>query len=237
MKKLQKAIIASLSVTALVSVSNRANALDTYVGDLNSSVTSLAGSISPQGWNGTNNGGLGWGHNSSWFRLNVITEGGLDIRVDATTAGVQPAFSVWSSGNSGFDTTIGGAHSYNQVGNAPWVEAGNLLTFVGLANNNLGGCGALSSCGNSHGIGPGPDASVGASVSIGSSGDFNYASLFLSNVAANSWYLIAVGGSGGNSGGFTISATPAAVPLPTAVWLFGSAIVGLVGLTKRRAIA
>lgn len=117
MKKLRKAILASLGGAAMAGVSTHASAIP-VVGDLiyNGSTTSLNSVLLPQGWNGANNGGLGWGHNSDWYRLQVNVSGSLSIRVSGTAAGVQPAFSVWSTGTSGFDTSIGGAHSYSQIG-------------------------------------------------------------------------------------------------------------------------
>jgi len=240
MKKLNKAILVALSAASMATLSTNALALSDYKGDLvfNGSNASLSGSLLPQGWNGTNNGGFGWGHNSEWFRLNVTAAGNIDIRVTGTTTGVQPAFSVWSTGSVGFDTSIGGAHAYNQVSDTPWDDGGGssgTLDFVGLANNNLGGCGALSSCGDSYGVGPGPGAAPGAVASKGVINGFNYADLILPNVTAGSWYLIAVGGSGGSSGGYNISVSPAAVPVPGALWLFGSAMAGLIGFRKRAA--
>jgi len=235
MKQLRKAIHLALGGAVLAAASTSASALDTYIGDLayGGSTVSLNGNLLPQGWNGSNNGGLGWGHNSDWYRLQVTATGSLDLRVQATASGVQPAFSLWSTGTSGFDTSIGGAHSYSQIGdNSDW--SGVSTPFVGLANNNAGGCAPLSQCGNSYGPGPGPGAAPGVTASIGSEGAFSYAQLFLPNVTAGSWYLIAVGGSGGSGGGYTISAGPAAVPIPAAVWLFGSALAGVGAIGRRR---
>ena len=53
-------------------------------------------------------------------------------------------------------------------------------------------------------------------------------------------YTIAVGGDGASGfaiGPFDYSITATAVPVPAAVWLFGSALAGLATLTKRRIAA
>ncbi len=74
-------------------------------------------------------------------------------------------------------------------------------------------------------------------------GDFNVASvtfqavgtgttgLLLSESFFNPW---AVGGSLINPGYIDASVTVSAVPVPAAVWLFGSGLIGLIGLAKRK---
>lgn len=48
-------------------------------------------------------------------------------------------------------------------------------------------------------------------------------------------YTLAIGGDDGANGGrYTVSMTGAPVPVPGAVWLFGSAIAGLVGFGRRK---
>ena len=48
-----------------------------------------------------------------------------------------------------------------------------------------------------------------------------------------------VGGFGGSMGGYPVvlSIAPAAVPVPAAVWLFGTAIAGLLGVSRKRVLA
>lgn len=77
----------------------------------------------------------------------------------------------------------------------------------------------------------------------------DYAMMILSGLKAGH-YLIGLGGSCpgyptdtaakeacgvGNQFTFDVSSAPAAVPVPGAVWLFGSAIAGLVGVRRRKA--
>ena len=77
---------------------------------------------------------------------------------------------------------------------------------------------------------------------------YDYALMNLYGLKAGN-YLIATGGScpdfatdaaasagcgTGNAYTFSVSQAPAAVPVPGAVWLFGSALVGLVGVNRRK---
>jgi hypothetical protein len=75
--------------------------------------------------------------------------------------------------------------------------------------------------------------------------DFNQgssaATLTTSNCVAGtcdftmSWTSLIVGGPfGGNTGSWILNGTVSAIPVPAAVWLLGSGLVGLVGVARRR---
>ncbi|MDD1620581.1 MAG: hypothetical protein LUQ11_03795 [Methylococcaceae bacterium] len=74
------------------------------------------------------------------------------------------------------------------------------------------------------------ESGIAGSVGQGS------ASLTLNNLKAG-WYTIFVGGANTSLDGSPIDVTVSSVPVPGAVWLFGSALVGLVGASRRKLIA
>jgi hypothetical protein len=62
-------------------------------------------------------------------------------------------------------------------------------------------------------------------------------SVFSANVLPGSYRAIVTGTSTGTSGGaymMSMIATPAAVPVPAAVWLLGSGLIGLVAVGRRK---
>jgi hypothetical protein len=53
-----------------------------------------------------------------------------------------------------------------------------------------------------------------------------------------SWSALVVGGPfNGVTGNWTITGVVSAVPVPAAAWLFGSGLLGLVGVARRRRAA
>lgn len=57
---------------------------------------------------------------------------------------------------------------------------------------------------------------------------------FCQNGACTSWGIATADSIGVASG--TITATPAVVPIPAAVWLFGSGLIGLIGAARRKKV-
>jgi len=53
----------------------------------------------------------------------------------------------------------------------------------------------------------------------------------------NGYWTLSFNGTGGSATSATLTWTPTAVPLPAAVWLFGSGVLGLAGIGRRRAMA
>jgi len=207
------------------------SATSVTVGSSNASADVLltgSGSLLGQGWNGNNAGYLGWVHNSDWFAFQANSLGSIDIKVtaQATTSDQHPAFTVWNSGSSAFDPAAAnsagaGFHFYSQVANdLPG-------TFVGFSNNY----GA-----DAHfGFGPGANALAGTQALHGTDGTgHNFAELIYNNLTAGAWYSVVVGGSSSAPGSYNITANLSSVPLPGAVWLFGSAMAGLVGYGRRK---
>ncbi len=177
----------------------------------------------------------------------------------------HPAFSLFSVGAAGFDETLAvasanynGGVGWNQVDLAAdkkgaFLLAGGATGFVGYANSGKG-----FTNGSGDVVGHGSSGS-----SWGNEAGHDWAQLSLSLAAGN--YLLAIGNScydltscgnevtrrvvmDSNLTILTDEANPAnrwneatyqlsitSVPVPGAVWLFGSALAGLVGLRRRKA--
>lgn len=204
-----------------------------------------------------------WGHAVSWLSFDVTAANQNVTISDAVLSGSRAlAFTVWSS-NGAFNggTTSPGElssstnapHSFNSVGQlgsagTVWASdssvvaggGGNLLKTLAYVNG-----GSAHASGNDWGevIGAGVNqvdvsntyfSSVTGSSTAGTSG----LSQLVFNNLATGWYTIAVGGAdnaltGVASQQLSVSSV-SAVPLPGAVYLFGSALVGLVASTRRK---
>ena len=70
--------------------------------------------------------------------------------------------------------------------------------------------------------------SSGASLLLNTDGDH---SLSLLNVTS---VVFSVSGTAANWDSFIVNTTPSSVPVPAAVWLFSSGLIGLVGVAKRK---
>lgn len=219
MNKLRKAVLIAMAGTALATVSTHASATVLLSG---------TGFAAGQSWNGNNNGYLGWGHNSDWFTFQATSTGTVDVKMTATAVGVQPAFTVWDTGSA--QHTWSDGMTYNQISNE--TIGGNPAAFVGFANN-YGTDAHFGSGPSATGLGGSP-AYAGASVVTGNNAGFNFAELIFTNATAGEWFAIAAGGSSGG-GAYSIAASSVnAVPIPGAIWLFGSAMVGTLGLGRRK---
>jgi hypothetical protein len=201
-------------------------------------------------WDGNNNvfgQGWGWGHNANFYIFNLgSNDTTLDIKqTKVTGVNFNPAFTLWKTtgySDPAFDSASG--HTFSQVSSASksgWLTnpaEGGVTGTLGYANS--GPTGWLN--GNGETVGAG---SAGSSVVAGSS-----AELILSGLSSGGYLLVvgsdlACGTFAGNtlaacpttflSGSYNLTITPSvsAVPIPAAVWLFGSALAGL-GVFGRR---
>lgn len=175
----------------------------------------------------------------------------------ATTKMDNPSFSIWTSGASDFDINASsiGLHTYSQVrgpadggvsDNSSLASIG-ITDFIGYVNS-----GTPFTNGDNDAIGQGGVNSgtswvtnaAGSSWSYTQTAGLDYALLTVTGLKSG-YYLIAAGGScftatcsAGQNFQWEVSGSPvAAVPLPGAVWLFGSAIAGLIGFNKRKQLA
>jgi hypothetical protein len=179
----------------------------------NDSATIDTGSVGAKSWAEPGNpvGGKGWTHTSDWVALDLssLTENTLLTVTHSrgTTGNLFPAFSIYQ----GWEQVGPETHQFNNVANTSW--AANLSYLNHEAN-------AGGPNGTDNGTGT---TSVSQSYSL-----------------APGLYSIALGGNPsfdlGQTGthAFVATLTTAPVPVPAAVYLFGSGLIGLAGLARRR---
>ena len=159
--------------------------------------------------------GTGWTHTSNWTALTLTDAAHLSVTLEATveSPGLVPAFSLYAGHQT---TDLGsvqgccGWHVYNNAGNFDWSSAdptydSSSLNYIGN-EANLGGLSSISK-------------------------------VFLSLAAGD--YTLVYGGNpppGTTVGpvGYHATLTTSPVPVPAAVWLFGSGLAGVVAFARRR---
>ncbi len=196
-RNLVKTIRGVLGVAALMCLADSASALTSFLplGNLTSNGLSVSSKVPQYAWDGSNNGNLGWVHNSRWYSFTLPSTANVSIKMTAESQGINPAFSVWSYAEEPDWDDIGSDfHAFNQVQAYTVSNANSWLTpvtgFVGYANS--GPTGWTNGDGDLIG-----DGSVSASLS-GSTWvaglNSGSAELKLKNLPQGK-YLIAVGGS------------------------------------------
>ena len=209
-------------------------------------------------------GNASWGHAGAW--LTFMTHDVLDtsITVSADNAGnISPGFTIWRTDGQ-FDGGTGGTgeapnvlsgpqqtpHSFNQIGAAAdngtiWMTddsiggntAAGILETVAYVNSGSE-TGATAWDDNA---GTGNSAILGAGSIMSGTGSFssvagNSATLDLDNLAAG-WYAIFISGTDGALTGSPMTLTVSQVPVPAAVYLFGTALAGLFASGRRKLAA
>jgi hypothetical protein len=179
---------------------------------------SWQGGVGAKSWNEPNNpvGQKGWTHTADWAALDLLEAGYLTITLDrATVAGVDgtqltPAFTLFQGWATGPTGSNGEWHTWNNVGNpydtdpTNWGWASGQISYLDHEANPLG----LTSISRTFFLEAGQ-------YSLGIGG--NPLDATLSGLH-----------------GYTATIGLAAVPIPAAVYLFGSGLIGLVGLARRR---
>lgn len=178
------------------------------------SLTPYQGTVGAVSWNDPINTGdpigTGWTHTSNWTALTLTEAANLSVTLAQTTnptaSGLIPAFSLYQGQqNTGFDY-----HVYNNAGNFDWSTQGgdsSSLSYIGNEANS----GHLSSITKNFSLGPGLYTLVYGGNALGVTG----ATL-------------------GSAIGYQATLTTAPVPLPAAVWLFGSGVAGVIAFARRR---
>jgi hypothetical protein len=178
---------------------------------------------------------------------------------DTTTGLDNPAFVVWTSGTTDVNMGGSGVHAFAQlrgpndgsVSDNDNLTSGNILSghdgWVGYANSGfvvVNGDGDTLDHGGVNTSSPWVTNPGGSSWSYTQTTGLDYALLNIMGLKSG-YYLIAAGGScgapnpasactTGQNFQWAISGSAAPVPIPAAVWLFGSAAMGLVGIGRRR---
>lgn len=182
----------------------------------NNDFATYSGSVGGRSWAepGNPDPSPGWTHTSNWTMVDLTSATGtqlLTITLDrGATGSLFPAFSVYTGtedASSDLDN-----HTFNNTGAISWAPN---LAYVGHIANGGGPIGT----GNGTGL---------TSVS----GSFVLApGLYTLNFGGNA----PLSASGQNrSYAFSATLTTAPVPLPAAAYLFGTTLIGLAGLARRR---
>ena len=176
----------------------------------------------------------GWGHQGSWYTFH--THMGAEYQITATASGdITPGITVWKTdgafdgGTAGTGETSsaskGVPHSLNQVGNAGdyglwWATDDSITTTAG------GGAVGNTASGITELIGYANDGATqnanGWGGTVLSDGSADGLALINFTSMMHSDYLIFVGGADGTDTGGTINLSVSQVPVPAAVYLFGS---------------
>lgn len=173
------------------------------------------GSVGAKSWAEPGNpaSAKGWTHTSDWTLLDLTGTSGPTLfsftLSRGATGSLFPAFSVFSGVEDVNADTAN--HTWNNLGNISWAT--NLSHIDHLAN--AGGPNGTDS-------GTGSDAVSWQWVLT--------PGLYTLNYGGNPSF--ALGQTGTHA--FTATLTTSPVPVPAAIWLFGSGLIGLVELARRR---
>lgn len=196
-----------------------------------------------------------WGHFGNWYTFHVHDNNAhIQVKAAANGANITPGVSVWRTDgefDGGTGNTVetaagwGVPHSFNSTGDAgdygTWWMTDDSVSI--LDPNTNGGVGFTE-----HGVvehlGYASDSALDYINSWGSPvlSDGNHDGIALVDFTTpvmQGWYVAFVGGadisqSGANS---TIDLSVSQVPVPAAVYLFGSALVGLLATSRRKMTA
>jgi hypothetical protein len=191
-----------------------------------------------------------WGMQGSWYSFNLTSASDIIIKANAAAGAMDPAFTLYKTAGYYAGATVGpdattlasnGAiHSFSGVAQAGqngliWATGptGILDTLAYVNSGNAHVANAFGQAVNA-GFNQVDTSNLYASAVTGS-GVFGsgLAEMDLTNLAAG-YYTIFIGGANGALAGSAINLNVAAVPVPGAVWLFGSALMGLIGAQRKK---
>ncbi len=174
------------------------------------------GSVGAKSWAEPGNpaGAKGWTHTTDWTALDLTGLSGqttltLELERGHTGGSLFPAFTLFSGWELAADDTNN--HTFNNTGNVSWATN---LTYIDHVANIGGPNGTGSGTGADH--------------------------VSKSWVLSPGLYSLVYGGNPsfdlGQTGSHSFSAnlTTAPVPVPAALWLFGSGIAAMAGMARRK---
>jgi len=151
-----------------------------------------------------------------------ITDNPASQAQNTSNLGLSPSLTTWAGGFQQDVAYLAGTY----------VTGGKAYAFTsGSSTGQVWGAGAGSIAGSTDLYGQGPDT---AGIGLGQQMNL-YALTGNSGLGQAQSYLLGTNLTLASTG--TLSVSPAAVPLPAAVWLFGSGLLGLIGVGRRRAAA
>lgn len=155
-------------------------------------------------------GSTNWGHSADYGLFELHHDATVTITVSADGSDMRPAFGLWN----GWDTNGGSSRHQTYLNNG---------AINAMGNNPLGTSLTLVDA-NAWAFAPSQGTTASATLTR-----------FLT--AGN--YTLILGGYDGTTAGtnlaYTATISAAPVPIPAAVWLFGSAALGLFGVGRRKA--
>lgn len=196
--------------------------------------------------------GAAWAHVGSWYTFFTQETATTTITLTGEAGSLAPAFSVWNTdgefdggtGDTGELSTAakGTPHSFNAVAD-PGVYGTWWMTDDSVAISDSGTNGGVGFTAN--GIiellgyaSDGPDqATNGWGYTVSSDGLADGIAELTIQGLTDGWHLIFVGGADGSLSGSNVDITVSSVPVPGAVYLFGTAFAGLFAARRRKAQA
>lgn len=186
-------------------------------------------------WAATNTGAAqaGWRHDLDVGLFKSDTTGTVTLTAQGIlNPNAQFGFTIFR----GMDHTTGYMHHVS------WNANNNTTGITDASNPYIGGTYAAANYGTNSGTGLATAEIVAASVGVLSTTDPFTGTTDMNtitfNAVAGEYYTIFLGGYMGGAWQTTTdgySLTVSQVPVPGAVWLFGSAVAGLVGFGRRKA--
>jgi hypothetical protein len=221
---------------------------------LGSSINATSANASKMSW--SDNAALNynaWGMQGGWLSFNLTSASDIIIKATAAASTMAPAFTLYKTAGYYAGATVGptttgvgalatnGAiHSFSAVAQTGqngliWATGpGGILDTLAYVNSgNAHAANAFGQAVNA-GFNQVDTSNLYASALTGSGVlGSGLAEMDVTNLTAG-YYTIFIGGANGALAGSAINLNVAAVPVPGAVWLFGSALMGLIGAQRKK---